>query len=294
MKKIITLLLFLSIFASCKQKIDGYVISGDVKGLPDSTIMVLSRRDGDIGIGIAFDTVIGGKFMFRDTLQKEKERLSIMWHYGGKYSSMSLDVYVDNNTKVKITGDNELIRTWKVVSDIEEQKEYNSYIELNIDNLNKLQLINIEQSALRQKVRETDDPNERQRLRDEAGILEAKSDSINKLIRTENYKILEKSPVTDIWMDELHILAWCVKDGTVDKISLEQVEKLYERMTPQQKESATGQKITLKLYPPKVVGAGDPMIDADSGIWREIPTGLPTSGVNIFCSISGVALAALA
>ena len=53
---------------SCQVLEGEFVIYGELQNVPDSTVIELARYDGKIRRSIAFDTVIDGKFVFRDTI----------------------------------------------------------------------------------------------------------------------------------------------------------------------------------------------------------------------------------
>ena len=72
--KYLGLTLMLGACASPQPK-DYYEIVGEVKNVEDSTIINLFRQEGKVGITIATDTIIGGKFHFKikpDSLAKDE------------------------------------------------------------------------------------------------------------------------------------------------------------------------------------------------------------------------------
>ena len=57
--------------AGCSRQtvgVDEYLIKGVVRNIPDSTVISLMRSDGRLAVRVAQDTVIGGRFEFRDTI----------------------------------------------------------------------------------------------------------------------------------------------------------------------------------------------------------------------------------
>ena len=267
MKKIIALLLLAAILPSCKQDIQGYVIKGNVKGVEDGVVLMLY---GDRGL-IAEDTVVAGKFEFRDTSQRETVKLKITSEDEGFPNIFySLVVYAGDNTTVNVTGDNKLIMTWKVASSLREQDEQNRYIAGSRDNLDKFQLFGVEQRKLSSEFANSSSSEEVDEVMRKYRALKAPSDSVYNYIAYENYKILDESPVTVVWMDQLYDLARNMEFCKIDKVSREQIEELYQRITPEQLLTKEGQLVTSTLHPPEPVEStipvstvGDPMPDTD-------------------------------
>ena len=58
----------------CQAPEGEFVIYGELQNVPDSTVVELARYDGKIRRSIAFDTVINGKFVLRDTITGSNTR----------------------------------------------------------------------------------------------------------------------------------------------------------------------------------------------------------------------------
>ena len=128
MKKLLfSSLLLLSSLASQAQ--NEYTIEGDVKGVKDGTLVSLFLTDGRVGSVVASDTIRNGTFFFkRNAGESGMDQLSLMCNREADFPPMSLEIYATPNAKIKVTGTNTLIYTWKVESPVKEQQEYNRFI----------------------------------------------------------------------------------------------------------------------------------------------------------------------
>ena len=118
MKKLLfSSLLLLSSLASQAQ--NEYTIEGDVKGVKDGTLVSLFLTDGRVGSVVASDTIRNGTFFFkRNAGESGMDQLSLMCNREADFPPMSLKIYATPNAKIKVTGTNTLIYTWKVDSPV--------------------------------------------------------------------------------------------------------------------------------------------------------------------------------
>lgn len=250
MKKLLcSSLLLLSSLASYAQH--EYTIEGNVKGLKDGVIVSLFLRDGQVGSIVALDTIRDERFFFKRSAGENKlDRLSIMCPHEAEFPPMSLDVFATPDAKIKVTGTNNLIYTWKVDSSVKEQNEWNKFIEDSRDLWDEFQRLSVKRNTLRSAPK------------NEQEAIQSKSDSILALISNRELKLMQKLPVSDIWMDKLSNLSLSLTYNS--KFSnKEAILALYNKLNEEQKSSIKGQVIAINLCPPKVVKEGDDMVDAD-------------------------------
>ena len=86
-----------------------YLIEGELENVPDSTVVGLFKITGHSGRSIAYDTVIDGKFSFRDTITSSKPRkLSInasnFFNPGKGFPSAQLTIWVASGNYIKVKG----------------------------------------------------------------------------------------------------------------------------------------------------------------------------------------------
>ncbi|MEY8684931.1 redoxin domain-containing protein [Bacteroides sp. AN502(2024)] len=250
MKKILFSSLFL-LSSLVLQAQHEYTIEGKVEGVKEGTLVSLFLLDGNVGSTVAIDSVQNGTFFFkRSTGESGLDKLSLMCTRNDDFPPMSLEIYATPNARIKVTGTNTLIHTWKVDSPVKEQIEYNRFIEASRDLWDDFQRLSIQARSLRSAPEA-----ERKALR-------VKEDSILALINKREMKLMQELPVSSIWMDRLYRLSMSVKHNPNFSYKDETLA-LYNRMNEAQKASITGQEITVNLFPPTVVKEGDKMADTE-------------------------------
>lgn len=228
-----------------------YTIEGKVEGVKDGTLISLFLLDGNVGSTVALDSIQNGTFFFkRNAGESGMDKLSLMCTRNDDFPSMSLEIYATPNARIKVTGTNTLIHTWKVDSPVKEQIEHNRFIENSRDLWDEYQRLSIKARSLRSAPEA-----ERKAMR-------AKEDSISALISKREMQLMQELPVSNIWMDRLYRLSMSVKYNPNFSYKDETLA-LYNRMNEAQKSSIKGQEITVNLFPPVVVKEGDEMADTE-------------------------------
>lgn len=228
-----------------------YTIEGKVEGVKDGTLISLFLLDGNVGSTVALDSIQNGTFFFkRNAGESGMDKLSLMCTRNDDFPSMSLEIYATPNARIKVTGTNTLIHTWKVDSPVKEQIEHNRFIENSRDLWDEYQRLSIKARSLRSAPEA-----ERKAIR-------AKEDSISALISKREMQLMQELPVSNIWMDRLYRLSMSVKYNPNFSYKDETLA-LYNRMNEAQKASIKGQEITVNLFPPVVVKEGDEMADTE-------------------------------
>ncbi|MCS3178202.1 AhpC/TSA family protein [Candidatus Bacteroides intestinigallinarum] len=228
-----------------------YTIEGKVEGVKDGTLISLFLLDGNVGSTVALDSIQNGTFFFkRNAGESGMDKLSLMCTRNDDFPSMSLEIYATPNARIKVTGTNTLIHTWKVDSPVKEQIEHNRFIENSRDLWDEYQRLSIKARSLRSAPEA------------ERKAMHAKEDSISALISKREMQLMQELPVSNIWMDRLHRLSMSVKYNPNFSYKDETLA-LYNRMNEAQKASIKGQEITVNLFPPVVVKEGDEMADTE-------------------------------
>lgn len=224
-----------------------YTIDGNIKGLKDGTVIGLLLEDGRVGSLVASDTVRNEKFHFKRNVSGSGIDKLFLMGQSPEFPPMALDLYATPNAKIKITGSDCLLYTWKVDSPVKEQQILAQFVEPSRCLWNEFQRLSI-------KGRFTEDKNERRLSRE-------KGDSIMSIINKNEVELMRKMPISDIWMNKLYGLSISTKYDP-KFLFKEETIALYNRLGSKDKESALGQEITVNLFPPTVVGQGDDMADA--------------------------------
>lgn len=239
-----------------------YLIQGELANLPDSIVIGLYENEGNIFNLVSKDTLINGKFSFRDTVSDTKKMLIMSDDKG--FPGTWLEVWIAPGEYIAIKGEDKLLKAWEVVSDIPEQAEENRFTACAM----------AQQKELMQHLAAEYDW-QRMMFIDHAGDQEferkgwTKIDSIRKLttpLQKEVWKkeleYMKEAPISKVWIDKLLLYASMMKYETVMPYK-EEVESLYARMPEAEKQTDAGQEITAYIYPPSVVGIGDMMVDGE-------------------------------
>lgn len=252
--------LLCAVFAQAQNE---YLIEGKVKGLKEGTIFTLFRQDGRVGNSIAKDTVRNETFRFKEKVAGEGiDKLSLYCMSKG-FPSISLGLYATPNAKIKITGADNLLYTWKVDSPVKEQQELNLYVEAARDLWNSYQKIVVSQDSCRTIV-ESDKATvtEKEAARAKEAALDKVRGGIGLKIKGREIAVMKRAPMTSVGLDKLYGLSLGVRYRKSFPYS-QDVKELYAGMTDQQKASVEGQNVAVNLFPPDVLKEGDAMVDAD-------------------------------
>ena len=184
-----------------------YLIQGELANLSDSIVIGLYVDEGNIFNLVARDTLLNGKFSFRDTVSVTKKMLIMSDNKG--FPGTWLEVWIAPGEYIEIKGEDKLLKTWEVVSDIPEQAEENRFTACAM----------AQQKELMQHLAAEYDW-QRMMFIDHAGDQEfekkgwAKIDSIRKLttpLRQEIWKkeleYMKEAPISKVWIDKLLLYA---------------------------------------------------------------------------------------
>lgn len=239
-----------------------YLIQGELANLPDSIVIGLYEEDGNILNCVLRDTLMNGQFSFRDTVSTTRKMLIMSDNRG--FPGTWLEVWIAPGEYIEIKGQDKLVKTWEVVSDVPEQQEENRFTACAMAQQKELmQYMAAEYDW--QRMMFIDHPGDRE-FESQAW---AKIDSIRKLsmplqqeIWKKEMEYMEEAPVSPVWMDRLLFFASMMKYKTIMPYK-EEVKNLYARMSESDKQTDDGQEITAYVYPPTTVGVGDMMVDGD-------------------------------
>ena len=236
-----------------------FVIYGELQNVPDSSVLELLRAEGRIHRLIDSDTVVNGKFIFRDTITDSQAHKLRLTARSKGFPNTFLNIWVKSGAYVKITGNDCLHSLWHVESDVPEQHDENLFSEVALAERKQMltyvtEWNDVYSTGLQQGL---DKPTLR------------KVDSLLKLflplvdsIALHELNYMKEAPVTAVWLDRYQnyagYLQWNKKFGHEDLI-----RSLYDRMSEADRATEEGQLITAYLNLPEVVNVGDQMVDGD-------------------------------
>ena len=236
-----------------------FVIYGELQNVPDSSVLELLRAEGRIHRLIDSDTVVNGKFIFRDTITDSQAHKLRLTARSKGFPNTFLNIWVKSGAYVKITGNDCLHSLWHVESDVPEQHDENLFSEVAL----------AERKQMLPYVTEWNDVYSTglQHGLDKPTL--RKVDSLLKLflplvdsIALHELNYMKEAPVTAVWLDRYQnyagYLQWNKKFGHEDLI-----RSLYDRMSEADRATEDGQLIAAYLNLPEVVNVGDQMVDGD-------------------------------
>lgn len=239
-----------------------YFIYGKLKNVPDSVVIGLYVSEGNIIKLLSQDTLTNGEFSFRDTISDTRQLL--IMSKSKSFPGIWLNVWVAPGKYIEISGQDKLLRTWTIESDIPEQLEENRFMDCAMTQQREL-MQHLAASYDWQRMMFIDHPGDEEF----AKKAWAKIDSIRKLenplqkeIWKKEMEYMKSAPVSKVWINNLLLYASMMKYENIMPYK-DEVKELYTRMSDEEKQTPAGQEITQYIYPPVTVGVGDAMVDGD-------------------------------
>jgi peroxiredoxin len=253
----ISVLLFAA-SVSAQKKI---IINGQVKGLEAGVKLFLMKQEGNVGTGVAKDSVVNGRFQIQYTPDADiVEQYSLMAE-GKGFPSMSLKLWAKAGSTITIEGNDKLIYTWKVKSNIPEQQEWSYFINANKKDWTDYQQLSAKRSADIDQYRNGNlSKEERKEIKKEIDAVDSLSKLVDYKIQKNNLALLQKGKITPVRLEILTSVANNIKWNGTEEFR-PAVQKIYNNLGADLKNCPDGQKITLVLNPPKVIKIGQPMYD---------------------------------
>ena len=238
-----------------------YEIMGELRNVPDSTVIRLLRIDGNVGRSFANDTIIDGRFHFWINPVSSKEELSLICFPCKDFPAMELRLWASPGDKVKVTGENTLIFTWKVEGGPQENISWQAYLNDSRELWNQTQRNSILVNELRIQARNLSEE-EKITIRQKIDSLLKDDEMLTGQIYSNEIRRMKKSAVDAIWMKKLNVLAMEVKYRKNFPYRKE-VIALYNSLSGEQKQHKLAQEAHAMLFPPQQVEVGKEMADAE-------------------------------
>ena len=253
-KRLAMLCLFLCLCLAGRAQ--SFVIDGELENVEDGVLLQLSQmKDGAFNV-VDMDPVRNGRFHLKGTAQGTKaERVEVWGAQNSEMSSKALILWVTPGSHVKVKGDDKLTYTWRVESNVSQQQTLNRLIDASREVWIRYQQNDLEQDYCRSHRSEAGARERFEKLRQEEKGLEA-------AIAANNIALMKQLPVDEAWIEELAGLAGCVRYTEGFPYKKEAID-LYESLPDTVKHTPTGKSIHTMLFPPKVVGVGEQMPDAE-------------------------------
>lgn len=183
---------------SCQAPEGEFVIYGELQNVPDGSVLELLRPDGKVMFRIASDTVIDGKFFFKDTITCSKARKLNLSARSQGFPGTFVNIWVKSGACVRIAGKDCLFPLWKIDSDVPEQQVESEFSKLALNDRRQMLKYSTERSDLIAAHPNMDF--------DQSDI--KKLDSLLKLylplydsIALQELNYMKEAPVTAVWLD---------------------------------------------------------------------------------------------
>ncbi|HBG40010.1 MAG TPA: hypothetical protein DDW85_01185 [Porphyromonadaceae bacterium] len=246
------ILLVACLLGACAQS-NTFTITGNIQNVADGDSVYLYTVEGRMGRVYLRDAIENGKFSFEG--ETDSLKMLRMMVQGEQYPVTMIPIWIAPGAKIKITGENYFVSTWKISSRVKEQQEEELYREAVRD------LEAVSDSIFRSYYRLFDARssarNDEERARIEAEGMHARAQVDSLLFVKDRLvgELMATRPVTDSWIDRLATLAGnAVTFGRADKAgypeaNIRQLQNLYNRLTDEQKQSDKGQLIRRYIFP---------------------------------------------
>lgn len=238
-----------------------FLIEGHLENVPDSTVIGLFKVTGLSGKSIAYDTVIGGRFSFRDTITTTPRKMIItassFFNPGKGFPNAALTVWVASGAYIRVEGKDHLIRTWETQSRIPEQQAAEAFRKIAFPEDRTNLQYSAEQEALRHAGR-TEENRRKYRM------LQDKRDSLNRLIDLRKLNYMKTAPMSATWLDEYRSMTSCYLLHKPDKELGTLVRSLAGRMSEAGPDAECyGEIMSYLNLPEQLAQEGGELIDGD-------------------------------
>lgn len=257
MKRFILLLASAGLITACSQQPpkDYYEIEGHITGAEDGAVFTLFRVTDEPAPGIDHDTLQDGRFYFRVTPEQAKEHLTLLcWQ--DDYPSMPVHLWAEAGDRVRITGDDKLVYTWRVEGSASENDSWQGYVRSAEELYDKLQMVMLEEGKL---YLSNDDP----------ALVQARYDSLGRVqqeimldIHGRIIEHMKRQKMDAAGLIHLTEIA-AMNNYLEDYPYREAAREIFDSLDKKWLSNPIVEQIRLHLYPAEKAVCGEPMIDGE-------------------------------
>ena len=239
-----------------------FTIEGTLSGVDEGIVLGLYKDEGGVGTEVAVDTLRNGRFFFEGmTTSNEVEEYDVMAKDYGKLPPVWLSLWIEPDTHLKVKGENALLRTWSVEGGAECQQFQQQLIEASKKEWDAFQQSMMEVVALSRTLQNASGE-QRESIIAQLKCLQAGQDSLQRRVMANNIRLMRQTAVNKVWMNSLEGLGNSLKYNKEFPYR-DEVEKLYESLPDEWKNTEEGKSVYTALYPPVVVNDGEMAVDGD-------------------------------
>lgn len=238
-----------------------YFIQGELTHVADGAVIELYEEDAGIFKCVSRDTLVNGIFSFRDTVT-ELRKVELAGDRG--FPGSRLDIWIAPGKYIQVSGEDKLITTWNVTSDIPEQEEENRYKACALKERKELMKLEVVEYDLLRAIF-LDHPGDENFVKitwpaiDSVRKLQA---PLEKVIREKELEYMQNAPLSKVWINNLLFYTSMLRNKDIFPYQKE-LEAIYARMPECEKQTVIGKEIASYLFPAPKVEIGDEMADGD-------------------------------
>ena len=269
--------ILVGLLSACSGRSTKTVIEGRADGIsgPEPVVANLLHFEGNVAKILAVDTLREGRFRFElDSLADSGNRYGIMLEtrpairekkraFASAMLCYPPDLFLEPGVRVRIKGLARHFETAQITSPVKDQRLRQRFLKrMSWTDWDQYQDLYAERNAIvsRLTIDTTLTDRERDSLRARANLLRAQRDSLGIIRVSRQIQVMAKEPVGQYWMHEMTVLAKALSNRYYLEFRPE-IERLFDRLPPEVKDSPEGREIEDYLSPVKIVRIGDTLPD---------------------------------
>lgn len=236
-----------------------FLIEGYIENIPDSTIVTLCKaEDRRFSAKIVSDTIIGGKFILRDTMSsKVPQQLELMTIYKESFSVRVLPLWITSGAEIKIQGEGMLCPFWEVESNVPEQKYESEFTKIGMPEM--VEALNNEMIVYELFRKDIGDISIRKQI---DSIRNNHVFPLEDKARLRELEYMKTAPVTKVWLEKYYYQVLHLFTNKNPEYSHKDlVYSLYGRLSEEDKNSRVGREIAAYMKMTETVKTGENMVD---------------------------------
>lgn len=271
--------MLVGLLSACSGHSSKTVIEGRADGIsgPEPVVANLLHFEGNVAKILAVDTLREGRFRFElDSLADSGNHYGIMLEtrpairekkraFASAMLCSPPDLFLEPGVRVRIKGLARHFETAQITSPVKDQRLRQRFLKrMSWTDWDQYQDLYAERNAIvsRLTIDTTLTDRERDSLRARANLLRAQRDSLGIIRVSRQIQVMAKEPVGQYWMHEMTVLAKALSYRYYLEFRPE-IERLFDRLPPEVKDSPEGREIEDYLSPVKIVRIGDTLPDYD-------------------------------
>ena len=242
-----------------------FVVEGELTGVPDGTVLLLSERQGNVSQNVACDTLCDGRFRFQG--MASGVQLFTVRLFDEILVANIVNLWVQSGDSVRIKGNGECGFEWQVTSTNPMQAEETAYIRAAIEEYRLMDKNLAVCGELDRKIRQVPE-SQRQALEDSLKNFSEQLNSLSCRGTAKQFALLKQRYLKDGKVKPLspcaeQILFFATANAVYGKdgVDADEMRAFYNMIPEERRQSYDMQQVGALLFPTEVVKQGDTMYD---------------------------------